>query len=156
MERGRKWGVAAVFLVVVVLALIFVGREKQKSARYHLRKLRQAHAAYNAAMMGETSFRSERLIYTLGFRNPSEEVRKHERALLEMGYFRQTNFTLPGTNCVQQFLRRTRDAGFHDTNWSLTVEGTNVSLIAAAHDFEVWETITRESQETMGERESGL
>ena len=138
MKRGRMWAVAAISLVLVVLVLAFIGRENQKSARYHVRKLREAHAAYNAAMMGQTSFRIERLKYTLGIRNPSDDVREHEGALLAMGYFRQTNFTFPSTNSVQQFLKRTRDAPFQDTNWSLSIEGTNVLLIGAARDLELW------------------
>jgi hypothetical protein len=141
MKQRRKWVVVAFFLVFVVLGLVYLGREKQKSARYHLRKLRQANAAYNAAILGKQSFRFENLKYWLGMRTPADDVREHEKALLEIGYFRQTDFTFSSTNDVTQFLRNTRGAAFSDTNWSLSIEGTNVSLIAATVDLELWRGI---------------
>jgi len=150
MKRGRRWVVAAGSLVLVVLGLIYLGRANQKSARYHLRKLRQAHAAYNAAILGKQSFRFEHLKYSLGMRNPAEDVREHEKALLELGYFRQTNFTFSTTNDVTQFLRNSRGAAFRDTNWSLSIEGTNVSLIAATVDLALWRGIAVGSKEPAG------
>jgi hypothetical protein len=141
MKQRRKWMAVAFFLVFVVLGLVYLGREKQKSARYHLRKLREAHAAYNAAILGKQSFRFEHLKYSLGMRSPADDLRKHEKALLELGYFRQTNFALLSTNQVTEFLKITGRATFSDTNWSLSVEGTNLSLIAAARDLELWGAI---------------
>lgn len=75
---------------------------------------------------------------------------EHERALLDLGYFGQTNFTFLSSNEVKQFLKRTGTAAFTDTDWSLTIGESNVSVRAAAVDLELWKRIAVESKEPTG------
>lgn len=141
------WLAAVLSLVLVVLIVMWFESANQKTPEYHLGKLNQAGEAYNAAIAGEQIFRIAQLRYTLGIGNPGKDLRKHENALLEMGYFRQTNFTFMSTNHLKRFFMNTRNAAFRDTNWSLSVEGTNVSLTAAALDLELWGTIASKVNE---------
>jgi hypothetical protein len=145
MKRRRKGMVAGISLVVLILTVIFLARVRRNSAEYHLQKLKRAWVAYDAAMMRQRRFRIDELKYALGFRNPMQDMKKHEAALLTMGYLRQTNFTLPSTNSVQHFLKSTRNAAFQDTNWSLSIEATNISLIAAARDSALWGAMASEA-----------
>lgn len=81
-----------------------------------------------------------RIKFTLGWKVPVEEFKKHQGALVQLGYFQNTNLAFFTTNLLHEFVAEIKTLPLADTNWSYSIEGTNLLLTAAASDLHLWIT----------------
>ena len=132
---------AALFAAVFLFAFLNLRSSEQRDVAYHLRKLKQAHSALNPPKSASEAFRLDRIRYTLGRGVPMDDLKNHENRLLELGYFRNTNIAFPSTNLLRAFVMEVRNGAFRDTNWSYSIDGTNVLLTAATFDLHLWAEI---------------
>lgn len=143
MNRIRK----ALLTIVVLGTVLFTGVLITNAAResdpaYHLRKLHEANlAAFHPPKFFTEAIRLRNLKYTLGRGNPVKDINKHQKRLLELGYFQSTNLVLENTNLIRQFASEVSAAQFHDTNWSYGIAGRTIHVIAAAADLPAWSRI---------------
>lgn len=126
------FGFAILFVALTVLLL------RESAVNYHLRNLHEAHLVMYP--QGDAFDTLRRIKFTLGWKNPFDEFKKHQDALVQLGYFQNTNLTFATTNILREFLAEIRNLPLTDTNWSYSIEGTNLLLTAATSDLHLWIT----------------
>lgn len=127
-------GCAFVILFVVV-TFIFL---RESEVNYHLRKLREAHLVMYPDGTAFDTLR--RIKFTLGWKIPIDEFKKHQKALVQLGYFQNTNLAFSTPNLLREFVAEIKTLPLADTNWSYSIEGTNLLLTAATSDLHLWTT----------------
>jgi hypothetical protein len=74
--------------------------------------------------------------------DPSVELDKHRKKLIELGYFQERNFALQSSNLARLVYPAVVAAGMSDSNWCYSsTGGTNVSVTAATFDMPKWEQV---------------